>query len=102
MVHPFAFGFATDDLSTTNERTNDLQNVRRYIGGASSGASFSFPFFTPAFLQFPGLIQQWLNPRLRFLFLRGVSWADGLFLRYKTFFLALQLSTGSVGGLRDS
>lgn len=56
----------------------------------------------PSFLQFPGLIQQWLNPRLRFLFLRGVSWTDGLFLRYGTFGLALQLSTGSVGGLRDS
>ena len=102
VVHPFAFSFATDDLSTTNERTNDLQNMRRYIGGASGGAGFSFPFFMPTFLQFPGLIQQWLNPRLRFLFLRGVSWTDGLFLRYKTFCLALQLSTGSVGGLRDS
>ena len=106
VAHPFAFSFATDDLSTTNERTNDPTNdpqyVRRCTGGVSGGASFSFPFFMPPFLQFPGLIQQWLNPRLRFLFLRGVSWTDGLFLRYGTFGLALQLSTGSVGGLRNS
>jgi hypothetical protein len=102
MAHPFAFSFAADDLSTTNDLTNDLQYVRRYIGGVSGGASFSFPFFMPPFLQFPGLIQQLLNPRLRFLFLRGVSWTDGLFLRYGTFGLALQLSTGNVGGLRNS